>query len=218
MTVDQIYEHSLAAAVHELLAKGLRKLLVTSGVDGEGTTSVTAHVGAAVASTGLESVVLVDAHTLAPRLHRVFDRFDRRGLGDLLEEAYLLDFTREAPDQFGLGDWVEILGAQARTGELRIREGEQSFSIRLVKGSICSVAGGAGDDLLLGDVLVRRGWVTALDLVGALHEQASRRLTRLLALQHAECRFAEMAEPYLAATGGNAPAVPEGEGREMDRA
>ena len=37
-------------------------------------------------------------------------------------EVYWADLGRENPDQFGLGDWIEMLRAQRRTGDLEVKE------------------------------------------------------------------------------------------------
>src|SRR3989442_13208106 len=57
---------SLAATARAFAAQGIRKLLVTSSVPGEGKSSVVAEMGMGLAGSGLESVGLVDADPVAP--------------------------------------------------------------------------------------------------------------------------------------------------------
>jgi Mrp family chromosome partitioning ATPase len=242
MAVDMIYQHSLAATVHELAARGARRLLVTSCEPGEGKSSVTADLGLALARSGRDSVMLVDADQFKPTLHRCLGLPPARGLGDLLDEVYLFDLTQENPDQFGIGDWLEILRAQGRSGELTISEGTQSCSLRTYKGSIRSISDpSAPEGTWIGDVLVRSGritpaqrdealrihqesgrpmgdvlktvgFITAEDIETALHEQAGQRIRRLIGFQRPECRFSELAEQHLPASGGRQPAVAEADG------
>jgi Mrp family chromosome partitioning ATPase len=240
MATETNCPHSLAAAVREAAAKGLRGLLVTSTVPGEGKTSLVAGLGRALAVSGPENVLLVDLDSLHPTLHRECGLAKGRGLGDLLEEVYQFDLMKEDPTQFGIGDWLELLRAQRRTGELRVADGERGFTFQIVRGSICGISGPvAADEARLGEVLLRNGRITSqqkeaalrvqgetgrpfgdilrklgnipdLDLAGALEEQANRRLLGLIGLQSPECRFREMAEPCLPAAGRLQPEMPEG--------
>src|SRR5437867_6835468 len=127
---------SLATAIHGLASKGLRKFVVTSSTPCEGKSFVTAEAGRALARLGRESVVLVDADQVDPTLHVHFGLRSDRGLSELLREVYLSDLTHEDPFQFGVGDWLEILRGQQRTGELAVREGAELFSLAIVKGLI----------------------------------------------------------------------------------
>ena len=150
--------HSLAAAVREVAAKGLRGLLVTSTGPGEGKTSLVAGLGRALAVSGPESVLLVDLDSFHPALHRECGLVNGRGLGDLLEEVYQFDLMKEDPIQFGIGDWLELLRAQRRTGELRVADGERDFTLQIVKGLVCGISGPvAADEVRLGEVLLRNG-------------------------------------------------------------
>ncbi len=244
MAIEKLYQDSLAAMVREFASKRLQKLLVTSTLPGEGRSSVVAALGRALAASGTESVVLVDADSTHPDLHRACGVAAERGLPDLLERVYLFDITKEDPAQFGLGDWLEILRAQRKSGELQVREGDQRFTLHLAKGRVYSLAGPEESDQdRLGELLVRRGVITAAqrddflrvqrqagrllgevlralgpvseaELTDALREQTGRRLANLIALRQPDCRFAELAEPYLPATGGRAQSAPDNHGVE----
>lgn len=231
---------SLAAVVGDLAARGCRKLLVTSSGRGAGTSSVVSQAGRALAATGGESVLLVDADPLNPSLRHAFGLTSRRGVTELLEEVYLLDPTHEDPLQFGLGDWLTILRAQRRTGELEMREDGRVWSLRIVKGSIYSIScpEGSGAKRLgevlveqgrltaerneeavgihqesgrpFGDVLRALGWASHDDLRAALTVQVRERLTSLVSLRMPEGRFNELAEPHRPASGGRAAAASDG--------
>lgn len=227
----------LAAALQGLVANGHRTVVVTSALPGEGRSTVTSEAGVAVASAGRDGVLLVDADPLRPSLHLQFGLTASRGLGELLDEVYRADPTEESL-QFGVGDWLEILCARGATGELTVRGEGRTYAIRIVQGSIASLAcrddepetrlgdlliergritPGQCQDALrvqeetgrpLGEVLVTLGWVPAEDLGSALRGQAGCRLARLIALGRPECHFHELAEPFLPASGGRPPDSP----------
>ena len=232
---------TLGAMMHGLASRGLHRIVVTSAARGEGRSSITAEAGRALAAGGRESVLLVDGDAISPSLHRYAGLPGGRGLCELLDEVYLSDLAHEDPRQFGLGDWIEILRAQGRSGELTVREGERVFGLRIVKGAICSIAEPAQSEFRLGDLLLERGaitarqrddavriqgessrpigevletmgWIAPDELAEALRVQGSQRLVRLLDLQQPESEFVEMAEPYRPAAGGRAPTLPGGEG------
>jgi Mrp family chromosome partitioning ATPase len=241
MTTETNCPHALAATVREVAAKGLRGLLVTSTMPGEGKTSLVAGLGRALAVSGPESVLLMDLDSFHPTLHRECGLENGRGLGELLEEVYQFDLVTEDPVQFGIGDWLELLRAQRRTGELNVADGEQGFTLQIVKGSVCSISGPVdADKVRLGEVLLRNGRITSqqkeaalrvqcetgrpfgdilqklgnipdVDLADALEEQANQRLLGLIGLRRPECRFLEMAEASLPAAGRLQPEMPEGQ-------
>src|SRR5688572_1239295 len=226
------YRNSLATVVGDLAAKGCRKLLVTSSARGEGTSSVVSRAGRALAAGARESVLLVDADPLNPSLRQAFGLTAQRGVTELIEEVYLIDPMHEDPLQFGLGDWFEILRAQRRTGELEVREGGQVYTLRVVKGSIFSIACPAEAKVKrLGEVLVEQGrltpaqndegvriheesgrpygdvlralsWIKKEDLHVALRTQVRERLAGLVALRLPEGRFTELVESHRPAAGG----------------
>jgi Mrp family chromosome partitioning ATPase len=231
---------ALAAMVGDLAARGCRRLLVTSSGPGEGTSSVVSQAGRALAQVASESVLLVDADPQNPSLRYAFGLQSRRGLTELIEEVYLLDPTKEDPQQFGLGDWFSILRAQRRTGELEVVEDGDTWTVRFVKGSIHSISGPDGrsgkrlGELLtegghgtpeqleealsihresgrpLGDVVRALGWASRDDLRMALDAQARERLSGLVALRMPACRFTELVEPHRPASGGRATAPSDG--------
>lgn len=240
MVRESEMRNSLAAIVGDLAARGCRKLLVTSSARGEGTSSVVSQAGRVLASAARESVLLVDADPLNPSLRQAFGLTSRRGVTELINEVYLLDPTHEDPLQFGLGDWLTLLRAQRRTGDLEVKEAGKTWSLRVVKGSIYSITAPEDDGARrLGEVLVDRGLLTAEqneraigihqesgrpygdvlralgwagqdDIRGALTAQVRERLTGLVALRMPECRFTELAEPHRPASGGRAAAASDG--------
>lgn len=242
MVSDSQYEQSLATRVREFTAKRLRRFFVTSAGPSEGKSSIVAGLGRALVGSGTDSVLLVEANPIHSDLHHAFGVPAERGLTDLLGDLYFIDLGRENPAQFGLGDWLEILRAQAKTGELVIAEGNKRFAIRIVRGSISSISSGVpGNPDSLGELLLRPGLISAsqrddalrlqedtgrplgavlrtLELVTegnltrTLLDQAGRSLRELITLHRPSCRFTETAESYRSVTAGRSSALPEQNG------
>ncbi len=217
----------LASAMLPFLQKGVSKIIITSSGPGEGKSTVTANLGRALARSGRLSVLLVDTDPYKPALHKRFGVENRRGLGNLLSEIYGIDLARENPNQFGIGDWVELLRAQSRTGTLLIRQANDEFQIVFHRGRITSLSGGSRDEtgrigqLLvqdgritneqrdvalkvqkegqrrIGEVLRGLGYVGNADLDAALETQLRDCLHRIVTLQRPTYHFAETAQAYL---------------------
>jgi Mrp family chromosome partitioning ATPase len=232
--------NSLATVVSDLAAGGCRRLLVTSSARGDGTSSVVARAGRALAGAERESVLLLDADPQNPSLRQAFGLSSRRGLAELLDEVFLLDPAREDPLQFGLGDWLALLRAQRRSGELEMKDGDDTWTLRIVRGSVYSIAGPAnvaskrlGDILVghgkltaaqneeavrihqesgrpLGEVLRALAWVEPAAVAAALDEQVRGRLTALLAMALPRGRLVELLEPHRPAAGGRG--IADGDG------
>src|SRR5438445_3481428 len=181
--MDTAAYQPLASALQPFLAKGLTKLLITSSGPGEGKSTVTANLGRALARSGRLSVLLVDTDPYKPALHKRFGVENRRGLGNLLSEVYAIDLARENPDQFGIGDWVELLRGQSRTGTLMIRQGTEEFQIVLHRGRVTSLSGvGPRDQGRIGNLLVQDGRITAeqRDVALKVQKEGQRRLGEVL--------------------------------------
>lgn len=227
------YFEALACEVRRLMADGARTFLITSSGPAEGKSTIAAKVSQALARSGRTRVALVDSDRFRPTAHRHLGLENRRGLGELLEELGHFDLRKEAPDNFGVGDWIELLHIQTRSGRLEIVEDEQLFSIFLSNGTIAAIEEPRGSAKAhLGELLVRRGSLTStqrdtalkvqeegrrplgdvlngLGLVepagiqAALQVQFADRMARLLMLRQPLCNFTEMADAQLGARGGH---------------
>ncbi len=236
--IEDSYFDSLAASLSEHLQRGVKTYVITSSGPGEGKSTITAGLGRALARSGRQSVVIVDTDRYRPTLHRLFGLENRRGLGELLSELYHLDIGRETPSQFGIGDWLEVLEAQSKSGELLVRDGTQQFRLAIHHGQIRSIQMPQhGEDMRLGHLLVRSGristeqrdralglqrtasrplgevllglgYVDRDGLGGVLTAQIRESLRCLLALRRPECSFTETAEAYLPATSGQHAEAP----------
>jgi Mrp family chromosome partitioning ATPase len=237
---DSFYD-SLAATLQGAISRGKKSLLLTSSGQGEGKSTVTAGLGLALARTGHQSVVLVDTDRFRPTLHRLMGLENRRGLGELIKDLYHLKIDRETPDQFGIGDWIDILRAQCRSGYLRVADGCESFSVLFHRGRIVNiqmprrpdglrigellVEGGtiseeqrtnalslqAASHRVLGEVLQGLGYLDSETLRGALGIQLRESLRRLLTLARPECTFTETADAYLPVAASQNAGAPLGE-------
>jgi len=236
--------HSLAAMMEALAARGSRTILVTSPERGAGTSSFVETAGRALAASGRASVVLVDADALYPTLHQRFGVPCERGLGEALDELYGFDLSSEDASQFGVGDWLEILRAQGRTGQLDVCGDGRRFAIAIVRGQASSISCEAappatriGERLLqrgritreqrdlalrvheetarpLGEVLSSLAFVESHDLVEVLQQQCVRRLVELIGLRSPECRFQEVADSHVCAAGAGRMELPATRGLE----
>src|SRR5262245_16203359 len=152
------YFKSLASAVQRFAAQDERRLLITGSGPGEGKSTITAELGRTLARSGRTSVALVDTDRFRPTLHRLFGLENGRGLGDLLTEIEELDLTTEDSRQFGVGDWLEFLHVQSRSGKLRISEGAAAYVVVLQRGAMLSVCEeNPPDERRLGSLLMSRG-------------------------------------------------------------
>lgn len=223
---------SLANALQAVIAQGARKLIVTSAGPGEGKSTVTGNLGRALARTGKLGVVLVDADPFRPTLHSVLGVQNTRGLGDLLRDVYQSEFSREITGALGLGDWIELLRAQARTGRLKIAQGQEEFLLVFDRGKIASLGcRERQEDQLLGSLLEREGRITGdqkraalrvqregskrfgevlhglgyaepTDIESALHAQLKESLHKMVTLQGPKYEFLETAQAFQPAVSG----------------
>jgi MinD-like ATPase involved in chromosome partitioning or flagellar assembly len=221
----------LAAAVRQQVSRGVRKLVITSSGPGEGKSTIAGNLARALAQSGRHTVALVDADPFRPTLHKLFAAENQRGIGELLADVYRMDLAREDSNHFGLGDWVELLRAQAKSGQLVIKSGDEEYSIVFAKGKVASVYGRQEDGtgrlgrLLvdagriteeqkdvalrvqregqkpLGDVLHGLGYLEPAELKGTLLLQLKDSLQRIVTLPRPIYRYMESAQDFLAASG-----------------
>lgn len=240
--LESDYFEPLAGEVQRLVATGKRRLLVTSSGAGEGKSTITAGLGRALAASGRTSVVIVDTDQMRPTLHTMFGLENHRGLGELLEEIYRFDPSKESPSQFGLGDWLELLAVEGRSGRLNVIQDDQAYAIMLQKGAVVSIVHDRGPDEQrlgqvlssrgrlpaerlesalrtqrevqrpLGDVLLTLGLAEYEDVRTALRSQFDERLRSIMMLRRPKCAFVEVAESSLSAYATRHMAYSDGTG------
>jgi len=222
---------SIAAEVRRFVAGGTRQFMITSSGPGEGKSSVVYEVARALSRQSELRIVVVDTDQLRPTMHRRFETEVTGGLGELIQRAYGLDL-RATPEEFGLGDWIELLQVQGRTGRLAIEEDGRTLVLTFLAGAIVSITdrGGAADRRLgqmlsegghlapamrdqalqlasqsgepLGEIALRLGFVEAAPLQAALRAQFSERLQHMLTMRQPRCTFTAATERELG------PAIP----------
>lgn len=218
---------SIAAELRRFVAGGTRQILITSSGPGEGKSSVVFEVSRALARQPELHVVVVDTDQLRPSLHRLFGTPVEDGLGELIQQTYGLDLAKPLPPDFGLGDWIELLQVQGKTGRLEVAEAGHVLMLTFIKGAIASIADrSAGTDqrlgaLLtqsgdltvarrdqalelasrtgepLGEIALRLGFVEAGPLQAALRAQFGDRIQTMLAMAQPRCSFTEATEREL---------------------
>ena len=152
---------SIAAEIRRFVAGGTRQILITSSGPGEGKSSMVFAVGRALARQPELRVVVVDTDQLRPSLHKLFSADSAGGLGELIQQAYGIDLLSPLPSDFGLGDWIELLQVQGRTGQLEISEDGHRLVLTFIKGTIASIADrDASNERRLGGLLTGTGHLT----------------------------------------------------------
>lgn len=84
--VAEAYRHLRTSVLLSTPGGGLRTLLITSGLPGEGKTTTSANLAFSLAQTGA-SVLLIDADLRRPQVHSLFRLDNRRGLSTVLSSG-----------------------------------------------------------------------------------------------------------------------------------
>lgn len=151
--------------------KPLKTLLITSSGPGEGKSTVTSNLGSSLAQDGA-SVLLVDGDLRFPTLHKIFEIKDASGLTDAIAETYNTKVTSGTLEKQGMGDLLQFIKFQERTGWFKVEGGEQAFRLSFERGKIVNaVWENRPIQKRLGSVLVKEGKVTEKQLEEALHKQ-----------------------------------------------
>jgi polysaccharide biosynthesis transport protein len=155
----------------------LRTVQVTSGVSGEGKTTLIANLAVVLAMPG-QRVVMVDCDLRRPRLHELFGRSNERGFTSVFQGGSALD----AVERVSVDDSLYLLSsgplppnpseilASNRTAEL-LFELQGAFDVVLVD---------SAPVLPVTDAIVLAAWVEATILVARAGETTARILTESL--------------------------------------
>jgi len=206
-----------SSSIARQISNGVRKILITSSGPGEGKSTITARLGESLARSDRLRVAIVDADAFRPTLHKFFQLDYRRGLGELLGDICDVDLNGDNSKQFGIGDWIELIRAQARTGRFQVSEGSEEFSILFNKGRVSSVPDRQGqrDFALraqeeggrpLGGGLPGGGQIEA-ELDAATQLELNKRLRRMLALPKPQYRFLAAPQAQASDAGSRPPTL-----------
>ena len=151
--------------------KPLKTVLITSSAPGEGKSTVTSNLGFSLAQDGA-NVLLVDADLRAPNLHKIFRIVNTSGLTDAVTKIYNTKVTSGLLGKQGMGDILQFIKFQERTGWLRVENGEQFFRLSFEGGKITdAVWENRPIEKRLGSVLIKEGRITEKQLEEALQRQ-----------------------------------------------
>jgi Mrp family chromosome partitioning ATPase len=193
-----------SSSIARQISNGVRKILITSSGPGEGKSTITARLGESLARSDRLRVAIVDADAFRPTLHKFFQLDYRRGLGELLGDICDVDLNGDNSKQFGIGDWIELIRAQARTGRFQVSEGSEEFSIIFNKGRVSSVPDRQGQrDFALRAQEEGGRPLGEAELDAATQLELNKRLRRMLALPKPQYRF--LAAPQAQSDTGSRP-------------
>lgn len=152
-------------------AKPLKTLLITSSIPGEGKSTVTVNLGFSLAHDGAR-VLLVDADLRSPDLHKIFRIGNTSGLTNAVTESYNTEVTSGILGRQGMGDLLQAIKFQEKTGWLKIQGYGQTYCLWFERGKITDATWeNRFLEKRLGSVLVKEGKITERQLTEALQEQ-----------------------------------------------
>jgi capsular exopolysaccharide synthesis family protein len=155
-------------------SKPLKTLLITSSGPGEGKSTVTSNLGFSLAQDGA-SVLLVDADLRFPTLHKVFGVKNAPGLTEAVREIYSTKVTSGTLGKQSIGDLLQFIRFQEKTGQLRLDEDGQTFHLSFEMGKITDITWeNRPMEKRLGAMLVKQGKITQNQLAEALQKQENR--------------------------------------------
>lgn len=151
--------------------KPLKTILVTSSGPGEGKSTVSSNLGFSLAQAGA-SVLLIDADLRGPVLGRIFGVESKTGLVDALTTIFSTRVTSGMLGKQGMGDLLQFIKFQERTGCLNVEGNDQVFRLSFERGRMTDAAWvNRPMEKRLGAVLVKQGRMTNDQLEEALQRQ-----------------------------------------------
>jgi Mrp family chromosome partitioning ATPase len=151
--------------------KPIKTFLITSSGPGEGKSTVTTNLGFSLAQDGA-NVLLVDCDLRFPTLHKIFGIQNSTGLTDAVKWIYEMEVATGVLGEQGLGDILQFIKFQEKTGSLRIEENQQIIELHFERGKITdAVWKNRPIEKRLGTMLLKEGKITESQLTEALQKQ-----------------------------------------------
>ena len=179
-TLFDLGDHPIITEAYRLLKtrirllqgdKSLKTVLITSSGPGEGKSTVTANLGFSLARDGA-NVLLVDTDLRFPTLHEIFEIENSSGVTDAFRKIYSMEVASGTLDKQGMGDLLQSIRFQEKTGWLDVEEGKQSFHFSFKRGKITDVFwDNRPVEKRLGAMLVKERKITKNQLTQALEGQ-----------------------------------------------
>lgn len=110
------------------IEKDLSSILVTSSVEAEGKTNTVVNLGYTIAQSG-SKVLLIDADLRRPRMTDVFSLKHKKGFTDIISNTFAKRLSKGNLIEYSIGDLLELIKLQKRTGELHIESGNKNSVI-----------------------------------------------------------------------------------------
>ena len=118
--------------------KSLDSVLLTSSVAAEGKTNTAINLALTMAQTG-SRVLLVDGDLRRPRLTGHFELKNNTGLSELISHTLSARLTQGSLEECAIGDILQLIKLQKRTGEALIQGSENKVSFFFNKGYIVDI-------------------------------------------------------------------------------
>ena len=121
-----------------VMDKDLNSVLITSSVASEGKTNTAINLAYTMAQTG-SRVLMVDGDLRRPRLTGHYSLKRNTGLSDLISRTLGERLTQGNLDAYTIGDILQLIKLQKRTGEASIQGAENQVSFLFNKGHIFDI-------------------------------------------------------------------------------
>ena len=118
--------------------KGVGPILVTSAVEREGKSTITANLAYTMARAG-KSVLIIDADLRKPVMSRFFSINEKHGLPEVLAGDFSRDIHNGELGEFSMADLFQLIKLQNRTGGLSLTADNEKIDFLFFKGDLVEI-------------------------------------------------------------------------------